>query len=428
MHSRNIISSLFATSLLVFSGCGGGGDGASVSATSNDVRAVDGYIKDANLTDGVGQVGVYSSNGKYRFSNSITYPLHLRGGVYEDTNASFDINMTAHSGNVISPITSFLENNATLRDKLVALGISNASTLSGLSTDYISSNNANLARLSQLLYLVQKDANLTRKFKQTLANENPASLGELIVLIESDVSATMGIYAPSYRSFLSAVANLNGEVSGYELLLQTHKRNLGKIVQNMTEYSIVVSPKTQRVWLDRNLGASQVCENLNDSACFGDYYQWGRPHDGHENSLGGVNTLAEDITPNHSRFIENSNDFNDWTTADSNGSLRVAFWSKADGNSICPEGFRVPTYNELEAETNTTITDNVTAFDSFLKIPSAGDHLYTNGNIYNQGVRAYLWTVGVQGSYSKNFFAKSTDARYGGDRRALGIAVRCIKD
>jgi len=47
-------------------------------------------------------------------------------------------------------------------------------------------------------------------------------------------------------------------------------------------YGTVTSPYTGRVWLDGNLGASQVCTAYNDSTCYGDYYQWGRGTDGHE--------------------------------------------------------------------------------------------------------------------------------------------------
>ena len=48
-------------------------------------------------------------------------------------------------------------------------------------------------------------------------------------------------------------------------------------------YKTVVSEVTNRIWLDRNLGASEVCGTTNnDDACVGDLYQWGRKADGHE--------------------------------------------------------------------------------------------------------------------------------------------------
>ena len=47
-------------------------------------------------------------------------------------------------------------------------------------------------------------------------------------------------------------------------------------------YETVLNPDTGRVWLDRNLGASQVADAKDDSDAYGDLYQWGRYRDGHE--------------------------------------------------------------------------------------------------------------------------------------------------
>jgi hypothetical protein len=47
-------------------------------------------------------------------------------------------------------------------------------------------------------------------------------------------------------------------------------------------YQVDLSEKTGRVWLDRNLGASEACKTLTDLNCYGDYYQWGRGKDGHQ--------------------------------------------------------------------------------------------------------------------------------------------------
>ena len=40
-------------------------------------------------------------------------------------------------------------------------------------------------------------------------------------------------------------------------------------------YKVITSPYTGHKWLDRNLGASQVCTAYNDVNCYGDYFQWG---------------------------------------------------------------------------------------------------------------------------------------------------------
>jgi hypothetical protein len=43
-----------------------------------------------------------------------------------------------------------------------------------------------------------------------------------------------------------------------------------------------VTSSTGQVWMDRNLGASQVATSSTDPASYGDLYQWGRPADGHQ--------------------------------------------------------------------------------------------------------------------------------------------------
>ena len=56
------------------------------------------------------------------------------------------------------------------------------------------------------------------------------------------------------------------------------------------KYKKITSPHTGRLWLDQNIGASQVCTSFVDSLCYGDYFQWGRNADGHENQNSGTTT------------------------------------------------------------------------------------------------------------------------------------------
>ena len=43
-----------------------------------------------------------------------------------------------------------------------------------------------------------------------------------------------------------------------------------------------VTSATGKIWMDRNLGASQVATSSTDAAAYGDLYQWGRKKDGHQ--------------------------------------------------------------------------------------------------------------------------------------------------
>jgi len=193
---------------------------------------------------------------------------------------------------------------------------------------------------------------------------------------------------------------------------------------------------TQRVWLDRNLGATRVCKDLNDSACFGDYYQWGRNTDGHEKITSStIYTLAADISDvGHGKFIKSITKYNyDWTDSDDNGSKRSANWSKTDGTSICPAGYRVPTVDELIAEISVLgeadAVDSADVFNSFLKLPTAAFRNSFSGSLQEQGLWVYLWSSSVYLARSKDL----TILTYGGvsyanNGRASGYPVRCIKD
>ena len=101
---------------------------------------------------------------------------------------------------------------------------------------------------------------------------------------------------------------------------------------NGIEYLTVTSPDTGKFWLDRNLGASQVCTSSTDSSCYGNLYQWVRNDDGHESSSTTTVTRASNINPGHTNFITQT----DWTTADSSGEDRSSSWT--DGGTNGPAG------------------------------------------------------------------------------------------
>jgi hypothetical protein len=208
----------------------------------------------------------------------------------------------------------------------------------------------------------------------------------------------------------------------------------GTITHNGVTYGTVTSPHTGRVWLDRNLGASRVCTAYNDEDCYGDYYQWGRDADGHEKSNSDTtSTQATNVTTvGHDDFITSSSTYSyDWAkNADSDGSIRSANWSKTDGTSVCPVGFRVPTIDELKAETvDITGFDNqYDAYESFLKLPSAGYRGSGSGSHDSQGSYGYVWSSSPFGSYAGGVYFYSSGVDWGSFYRANGRAVRCLRD
>jgi len=206
--------------------------------------------------------------------------------------------------------------------------------------------------------------------------------------------------------------------------------NSTTVVHNGVSYKEVDSPFTQHIWLDRNLGASRVCVDLNDSECFGDYYQWGRAADGHQesNSSRSDTRLATSTTLS-SDFIKGQSAPYDWTS-ESNASTRAQEWKKADGSSICPLGYRVPTIQEFENETklaSTAVTNTADAFNNFLKIPAAGLRNEGFGYLSGRGTVGTIWTTDISGTYSTNIRISQTEMSHFGNGRGNGYSVRCIK-
>ena len=207
-------------------------------------------------------------------------------------------------------------------------------------------------------------------------------------------------------------------------IIETEVVFTGGLFNGLT-YALVTSPDTGKVWLDRNLGARQVCTSSTDAACFGDLYQWGRAKDGHESRTSGTTeTLASSITPATSMFIIEKVSPWDWTSIDSSNASRIDAWANGGANDICPAGFSVPTGAELTAELTVGTTTNATAFSSFLRIPVAGYRYYENGSVSSVGSGAYLWSR----SANEGLNITSGNATFEFNRRALGFSVRCIAE
>jgi uncharacterized protein (TIGR02145 family) len=202
----------------------------------------------------------------------------------------------------------------------------------------------------------------------------------------------------------------------YEFVRNTSSDNSGKstgenITHNGITYGTVKSPYTGKVWLDRNLGAERVCQSFDDELCYGDYFQWGRAADGHEKV--GSSSFKTDSR--------------DWSSQ--SASSRQAFWMKTDGSGICPRGFRVPTIDELMAETvSQSFSNRNDAFNNFLKLPSAGRRNDYDGSMRRQGNDGRVWSSSRGGLYAKGLSFSSGNAYAGNSYRDYGFSVRCLKE
>jgi len=182
-----------------------------------------------------------------------------------------------------------------------------------------------------------------------------------------------------------------------------------------------------KLWLDRNLGAQRAAIIINDSLASGDLFQWGRLADGHQKRRSQtVEILSSNIIPGHDKFIISPLNSNDWLE-NTNDSL----WNDLENtNCSCPDGWRVPTIDELGMELNSWKTKNMDgAFDSSLKWVSTGNRDNHGTERYSE-YWGFIWTSTTQDNgmvYSLAIIGSNT-AEIITSARIFGMAVRCVKD
>ena len=189
----------------------------------------------------------------------------------------------------------------------------------------------------------------------------------------------------------------------------------------------VTNPTTGRIWMDRNLGATEVAASSTYQNAFGDLYQWGRPADGHQCRTSTTTATQSSIDqPANGNFILAPIAPNDWRNPQNSN-----LWQGVNGvNNPCPNGYRIPTYAELEAERVSWNQNNqVGAFASPLKLTLAGAHDVT-GSLNQLGTYGYYWGSSVPNSNANIllFHASTNNTYMSSGSRASGYSVRCIKE
>lgn len=199
-----------------------------------------------------------------------------------------------------------------------------------------------------------------------------------------------------------------------------------------------VYPNDGRVWLDRDLGAPKICTSYNDTACYGELYQWGRGRDGHQERS---SLRTQDINPQTFPYSSTSHELSstgefDWLTLNgdeaNSGSIidRKASWLSLTDNSVCPKNWYVPSKAELDTLiTAERISNSATAFSSVMNFVVAGSRSNGSSAIEQAGVKGYVWSVdsNVTGNTSYAFTYTNIEILWSKAYRATGYSVRCIK-
>ena len=195
-----------------------------------------------------------------------------------------------------------------------------------------------------------------------------------------------------------------------------------------------VTSSTGNIWMDRNLGATQVATSSTDAASYGDLYQWGRNSDGHQ--IRGSSIAGGPVASGSegSNFITSGGDWLSSSPQDDtrwNGSAKGA-------HDPCPAGFRVPTETEIEAERNNGGTgfwgtgsaqnNPAGAYNSPLKLPVAGYRNASLVGLFNVGNSGFYWSSSVSGTFARYLHFDGPAAFMYSANRADGFSVRCIKE
>ena len=259
-----------------------------------------------------------------------------------------------------------------------------------------------------------------------------------------DLNSTTGVVKmleiPEFNTKASYTYTVTAtDSTGGRQAVQTVDYNVSKffITHNGLEYGCMINKKTKRVWLDKNLGATQVCTNATDSACYGNYFQWGREADGHQFITSGTtSTLENNIAVHSSRFVNNDTTWLN-SNLDDSGSIRQDNWSKTDGSSICPVGFRVPNETEFTEESNSWSAPTLSAAFSSLKLSLGGLRGRLDGtSLLGKNTTGAYWTT----SYSteapalnsivihkrSRLFSLGTTVQYFDAEHSFGANIRCI--
>jgi hypothetical protein len=193
-----------------------------------------------------------------------------------------------------------------------------------------------------------------------------------------------------------------------------------------------------QIWLQQNLGSENTATAAADSTAYGDLFQWGRWDDGHQLKNSTVNAVT--ASPNDPTGLGTGNEFFYtgspawWNTNATTDTWTAATPAEATATNGCDPCkalgpyWRLPAPEEWQAVvTGESITNVLTAFQSNLKLVTAGSRT-SSGGFNFVGVRGYYWSNTPSSTGAKNlYYSNAIVNPTAGNLRASGVSVRCVK-
>jgi hypothetical protein len=203
---------------------------------------------------------------------------------------------------------------------------------------------------------------------------------------------------------------------------------------------VTVRSADGHVWLQQNLGASQVADSSTGigEAAYGDLYQWGRWTDGHQVRTS-ITAQASTLAQNDPTGLGGGSPFfyigaspTDWWSAGSGTDTWMGeTTSSTNGIDPCSaigEGWVLPTQEDwTNIMTLEGVTGYPTAYSSNLKLAVAGSRDGQSGILINVGSFGNYWASTPNDIYAKNLtigpdFVNPIDDGL----RSYGMSVRCL--
>ena len=390
------------SSLVPYTG-GNGGTHNGQTVTSTGVIGLTATLAAGTFANGAGSL-TYTISGTPSASGTASFALNIGGQ---------SCSLTRTVGLPVGSITSLncgsATNNGTLTSGTVASGVSSLVPYTGGNGGTHNGQTVNSTSVSGLTATLAAGtfANGAGSLTYTISGTPSTSGTASFALNIGAQSCTLSINvltasSPAYPS--NSLFCANGPTSVVE----------------------VTNPTTGRIWMDRNLGATQAATSSTDTNSYGDLYQWGRRSDGHQcRTSATTNTLSSSDQPAHGNFILAPSSPNDWRSPQND-----LLWQGVSGlNNPCPIGFRLATEAELNEERLSWSNNNgAGAFGSPLKLPVAG-YRFNNGTVVVVGSTGSYWSSTINGTNSIDLgFNSSGGAVMGSYGRAYASSVRCIKD